>query len=83
MTEQEFVVYQSTMIDYVDSVTIDEARECLGEDYMQSTNSSRRSTRSRKRNHLSELCTTMTENYNESPAICEYNQWAGHYRPLP
>ena len=24
----------------------------------------------------------MTENYNESSAICEYNQWAGHYRPL-
>ena len=32
MTEQEFFVYQSTMIDYVDSVAIDEARECLGED---------------------------------------------------
>ena len=55
MTEQEFVVYQSTMIDYVDSVTIDEARECLGEDDMQSTNTSRRSARSRKRNHLSEF----------------------------
>ena len=24
----------------------------------------------------------MTENYNESSAICEYNQWAGHYGPL-
>ena len=47
MTEQEFVVYQSTMIDYVDSVTIDEARECLGEDDMQSTKTSRRSTRTR------------------------------------
>ena len=34
MTAQEFVVYQSTMIDYVDSVTIDEARKCLGEDDM-------------------------------------------------
>ena len=55
MTEQEFVVYQSTIMDYVDSVTIDEARKCLGEDDMQSTNTSRRSTRSRKRNHLSEF----------------------------
>ena len=55
MAEQGFVVYQSTMIDYVDSVTIDEARECLGEDDMQSTNTSRRSTRSRKRDHLSEF----------------------------
>ena len=55
MTEQEFVVYQSTTIDYVDSVTIDEARECLEEDDMQSTNTSRRSTRSRKKNHLSEF----------------------------
>ena len=53
--KKKFVVYQSTMIDYVDSVTIDEARECLGEDDMQSTNTSRRSTRSRKRNHLSEF----------------------------
>ena len=55
MTEQEFVVYQSTMIDYVDSVTIYKARECLGEDDMQSTNTSSRSTRTRKRNNLSEF----------------------------
>ena len=31
MTENEFVHYQSTIINYEDSVAIKEARECVGE----------------------------------------------------
>ena len=31
MTENEFVMYQSAIINHVDSVTIEEARECAGE----------------------------------------------------
>jgi len=31
MTENEFVHYQSTIINRVDTVTIEEARECVGE----------------------------------------------------
>ena len=31
MTENEFVMYQSASINHVDSVTIEEARECAGE----------------------------------------------------
>lgn len=31
MTENEFVMYQSAIINHVDSVTIDKGRECAGE----------------------------------------------------
>ena len=31
MTENEFIHYQSHMIGHVESVTIEEARECVGE----------------------------------------------------
>ena len=31
MTENEFVRHQSTIINHVDSVTIEEVRECVGE----------------------------------------------------
>ena len=30
MDEQEFLYYQSTVVDYVESVTIDQGRECGG-----------------------------------------------------
>ena len=33
MTENEFIHYQSHMIGHVESVTIEEARECVGEGY--------------------------------------------------
>jgi len=50
MTENEFVMYQSAIINHVDSVTIEEARECAGE--VQESNSTvRRSRRARKRTH--------------------------------
>ena len=32
MTENEFIHYQSHMIGHVETVTIEEARECVGED---------------------------------------------------
>jgi len=52
LTEDEFIHYQSYMIGYVESVTIEEAsvRECVGEE--QSDTKLRRSSRARKRENL-------------------------------
>ena len=50
MDEQGFLYYQSTIIDYVDSLTFDEARECVGQDDEQSkTLTCTKSTWTRKR----------------------------------
>ena len=43
MTENEFIHYQSYMIGHVESVTIEEARECVGEDQEQTNTTFRRS----------------------------------------
>ena len=51
MTENEFVMYQSAIINHVDSVTIEEARECAGEVQEESNSTVRRSRRARKRTH--------------------------------
>ena len=55
MTENEFIHYQSHMISQVDAVTIEEARECEGEDQEQSNTTLRRSRRARKRAHFEEF----------------------------
>ena len=55
MTENEFVHYQSTIINHVDSVTIEEARECVGEVQEKSNTTLRRSRRARKRTHFDEF----------------------------
>lgn len=55
MTENEFIHYQSHMIGHVESVTIEEARECVGEDQEQSDTTLRRSSRARKRANLDEF----------------------------
>ena len=55
MTENEFIHYQSHMISHVDSVTIEEGRECEGEDQEQSNTTLRRSRRARKRAHFEEF----------------------------
>ena len=49
MTENEFIHYQSHLIGDVESVTIEEARECEGEDREQTNTTLRRSRRARKR----------------------------------
>ena len=49
MSENEIIYYQSHMIGHVESVTIGEARECVGEDPEQSNTTLRRSRRARKR----------------------------------
>ena len=51
MTENELVMYQSAIINHVDSVTIEEARECAGEVREESNSTVRRSRRARKRTH--------------------------------
>ena len=51
MTENEFVMYQSAIINHVDSVTIEEARECAGEVQKESNSTVRKSRRARKRTH--------------------------------
>ena len=43
------------MIGHVESVTIEEARECVGEDQEQSNNTLRRSRRARKRANFDEF----------------------------
>ena len=55
MTENEFIHYQSHMIGDVESVTIEEARECVREDQEQSDATLRRSSRARKRANLDEF----------------------------
>ena len=55
MTENEFVHYQSTIINHVDSITIEEARECVGEVQEESNTTLRRSRRARKRTHFDEF----------------------------
>jgi len=51
MTESEFVMHQSAIINQVDSVTIEEARECAGEVQEESNSTVRRLRRARKRTH--------------------------------
>ena len=55
MTENEFIHYHSHMIDHVESVTIEEVRECVGEDQEQSSTTLRRSRRARKRANFDEF----------------------------
>jgi len=55
MTENEFIHYQSHIIGHVESVTIEEARECVGEDQEQSNTTLRRSRRARKRANFDEF----------------------------
>ena len=55
MTENEFIHYQSHMIGHVESVTIEEARECVGEDQEQTNTTFRRSRRARKRANFDEF----------------------------
>ena len=55
MIENEFIHYQSHMIGHVESVTIEEARECLGEDQEQTNTTLRRSRRARKRANFDEF----------------------------
>ena len=45
------VMYQSAIINHMDSVTIEEARECAGEVQEESNSTVRRSRRARKRIH--------------------------------
>ena len=49
MSENEFIYCQSQLISQVETVTIEEARECVEEDQEQSNTTSRRSGRARKR----------------------------------
>jgi len=55
MTENEFIHYQSHMIGHVESVTIEEARECVGEDQELTNTALRRSRRARKRVNFDEF----------------------------
>ena len=55
MTENEFIHYQSHIIVQVESVTIEEARECVGEDQEQTNTTLRRSRRARKRENFDEF----------------------------
>ena len=66
MTENEFIHYQSHMIGHVESVTIEEARECVGEDQEQTNTTFRRSRRARKRANFDEF-------------MC-YDDWPGELR---
>ena len=55
MTENEFIHDQSHTIGHVESVTIKEARECVGEDQEQTNTTLRRSKRARKRTNFDEF----------------------------
>ena len=48
MTENECIHYQSHLNGHVESVTIEEARECVGEDQEQSDTTLRKSSQARK-----------------------------------
>ena len=61
MTENEFIHYQSHMIGHVESVTIEEGRECVGEDQEQTNTTFRRSRRARKGQILTSLCVMMID----------------------
>ena len=54
-TENEFIHYQSHMIGHVESVTIEEASECVGEDQQQTNTTLRRSRRARKKANFEEF----------------------------
>ena len=69
MTENEFIHYQSRMIGHVESVTIEEARECVGEDQELTNTTFRRSRRARKRVNFDEF-------------MC-YDDWPGELRLVP
>ena len=58
MTENEFAHYQSIIINHVDSVTIEEARECVGVVLVQSNTTSKKIFKN-KRTHLMSLCIMM------------------------
>ena len=49
MTDNEFIHYQYHMISHEESVTIEEARECVGEDQELTNTTLRRSRGARKR----------------------------------
>ena len=55
MTENEFIHYQSHMIRHVESVTIEEARECVVEDQELTNTTFRGSRRPRKRANFDEF----------------------------
>ena len=55
MTENEFIHYQSHMIGHVESVIIEEGRECEGKDQEQTNTTLRRSRRARKRANFDEF----------------------------
>ena len=55
MTENEFIHYKSHMIGHVESVTIEEARECVGEDQEQTNTTFRGSRQARKRANFDEF----------------------------
>ena len=55
MTENEFIPHQSHMIGHVESVTIEEDGECVGEDQEQTNTTLRRSRRARKRVNFDEF----------------------------
>ena len=56
ITENEFIHYQSHMIGNVESVTIEEGRECEGKKEQEQTNTKlRRSRRARKRANFDEF----------------------------
>ena len=72
LTENEFIHYQSYLIGYVESVTIEEAsvRECVGEE--QSNTKLRRSSRARKRANLdkfTDVLRRLTRRVNLRPRL--------------
>ena len=55
MTENQFIHYQSHLIGRVESVTIEEGGESVGEDQEQTNTTLRRSRRARKRANFDEF----------------------------
>lgn len=53
--ENEFIHYQSRMIGHVESVTVEEARECVGEDPEQTNSTLRRSRQARRSANFDEF----------------------------
>ena len=54
-TEKEFIHHQSHIIGHLESVTIEEASECVGEDEQQTNTPLRRSRRARKKANFDEF----------------------------
>ena len=54
-TENEFIHHQSHIIGHLESVTIEEASECVGEDEQQTNTPLRRSRRARKKANFDEF----------------------------